>query len=359
MSLPILHLRGTPLEQGLEHGRQLRERIARNLRVYFDRFEQEARLPRDEVVTRAQAYRQAIETKSPAYFAGMQGIADGSGVGLDEVVMLNVRYEIHYYQMGRNALLDGCTSFAVLPDATADGHLLMGQNWDWIPEVQGAIVHTIEPDGLQTLAFTEAGILGGKIGLNSAGLGMCINGLSSTDDDWSRLSKPFHVRCYEALRASEPDAAAKVATEGRRSCSANFLLAQAPGKAIDIETAPERARLIRPDNSRLVHANHFLDPGLLGVVEPPNERRPHSYLRQVRMTELLGSKAKLTIADIETFLRDHDDSPYSICRHRDETLPASEHYATVTSVVIDLTSKTMAWTDGPPCTNHYSRLSLV
>ncbi len=52
-------------------------------------------------------------------------------------------------------------------------------------------------DGLRTLSFTEAGIFGGKIGLNSAGLGLTVNGLTTTDDDWSRLSKPFHVRCYE------------------------------------------------------------------------------------------------------------------------------------------------------------------
>ena len=36
-----------------------------------------------------------------------------------------------------------------------------------------------------TLAFTEAGIFGGKIGLNSAGLGLAINGITTVDDDWA------------------------------------------------------------------------------------------------------------------------------------------------------------------------------
>ena len=36
------------------------------------------------------------------------------------------------------------------------------------------MLHTLEPGGLETLSFTEAGIVGGKIGLNSLGLGLTI-----------------------------------------------------------------------------------------------------------------------------------------------------------------------------------------
>lgn len=360
MSLPLLHLSGTPYEQGRVHGRELRERIAHNLAVYFDRFAREAQLPRAETLARAARYREAIAAGHPAYFAGLRGVADGAGRDLDEIVALNVRYELLYYQFGALALArhDGCTSFAVTPDASADGHLLLGENWDWIPQVRGAVLHTVEPDGLETLAFTEAGIVGGKIGLNSAGLGLAINGLTATDDDWSRPSTPFHVRCYDILRARDFDAAVAVVTGEARACSTNFVIAQAPDRVVDIEAAPSRTRALGPDGGCLAHTNHFLDPAALGVVEPPNEKYPHSYHRLNRMRALLDAGHPLSIADLQAALRDHDGHPYSICRHIDPAEPPEEHYTTVTSAIVDLHARMLLLSDGPPCENPYRQFSL-
>src|SRR5207302_778077 len=161
----------------------------------------------------------------------------------------------------------GCTAFALAPERTTNGHLLLGQNWDWLPDVWGAIVQTAEADGLATLSFTEAGVFGGKIGLNSAGLGLTINGLTTTDDDWSRPGKPFHLRCYEALRSTTLAAATRAILDGQRACSANFLLAQVPDHIVNLEVAPGTARLARSDAGVFVHTNHFLDPQALEVVE--------------------------------------------------------------------------------------------
>ena len=49
-------------------------------------------------------------------------VADGSGFAPDDIAALQVRYEILYYQFGKNAQsedVDGCTAFAVLPEASA------------------------------------------------------------------------------------------------------------------------------------------------------------------------------------------------------------------------------------------------
>ncbi|MCV4566995.1 hypothetical protein OFB72_31030, partial [Escherichia coli] len=82
---------------------------------------------------------------------------------------------ILYYQFAQDDTVvyhgheapNGCTAFALLPAHSADGALWMGQNWDWIEDAKGALQHVTEPDGTRVLAFTEAGIFGGKIGLNS------------------------------------------------------------------------------------------------------------------------------------------------------------------------------------------------
>ena len=362
MTLPVLHLTGTAYEQGVQHGQQLQSRIARNLEVYFARFELEAGLPKPEVLNRASRYAGAIAGQNPAYFDGMRGVADGSGFPLEEIAALQVRYEILYYQYGKNAGsedVDGCTAFAVLPEASANSHLLVGQNWDWIPQVQGAVLHTTDPDGLQTLAFTEAGIVGGKIGFNSAGVALAINGMMSTDDDWSRLAKPFHVRCYEILRSRDFDAAVSVVTSEARACSTNFLIAQTPGRVVDIEAAPGKLRLLECEGGCLVHTNNFTDPEEIGVAEPPNPKREFSKGRRSRMAELLARHETISIADIQTDLQDHLRYPYGICRHAAVGIePPQNHAITVTAVIMDVTAQTLMLTDGVPCENPFQTVTL-
>jgi isopenicillin-N N-acyltransferase-like protein len=360
VTLPVVELNGDgdAFAEGRQHGLALREQIAHNVALYYDRFLREGLLPSDEVRERAALYLPLLEGY-PEYFATLRGVADGSGQPLIDIAMLNVRYELLYYQYSVNPVgsPDGCTSFALLPEATANGHLLIGENWDWIPDVQGALLHT-RSNGLETLSFTEAGIVGGKIGLNSAGLGLAINGLLSTSDEWSRLVKPFHVRCYEILRSSSLEAAAAIVTAVRRACSTNFVIAQAPGRAVNIEAAPDTCTTFGPRRGALAHSNHFLDPTHLGVEEPHSERRPHTYSRLARLQALFEERRPLSVADVQTSLRDHDNFPDSVCRHEHPDDPPEEACVTVVSAVMDLEEGTLWLSDGPPCERVYDRYNL-
>lgn len=358
MTIPLVRLEGPPRAQGAQHGEALREQIGHNLELYFARFERELKLSRAETLDRAGRYAEAIRAHSPAYYEGMAGIAAGAGRSLGEIAALNVRYELFYDEFAERPMPDGCTAFALLPEATAEGHLLLGENWDWIAGVRGAVLHTHEPDGLSTLAFTEAGIFGGKIGLNSAGLGLMINGLTSQDDDWSRLRRPFHVRCYEVLRRRDLDAALGVVAGEERSCSANFLIAQAPDQVVNLETSPDRAGASRCVDGCLVHSNHFVDPAALGVEERNVENNPHSRRRHARLEALLRGRGPLGLADVQAALRDHQGHPYSICFHIDPNEPPEEYYESVISAVADLHAAVLYVSDGPPCTAEYTRYTL-
>lgn len=375
MTLPILRLHGTAYEQGRRHGRLLRRHIAHNLNLYFLRFLEEGRLPRPAVIRRARSLTQLIHDVSPAYHAGMQGLADGSGYHLDEIAALNVRYELLYPQFsgGTEAIrpamsqarpaaatslrpwVDGCTALAVPPTRSAAGRLLIGQNWDWFPEVKGALLHTQEPDGAQRLTFTEAGIFGGKIGLNSAGLGLVINGLTSPHDD-ATPSIPFHVRTYEILRQTSFAAALAVAAQPGQACSANFLLAQAPNHIVNVEVAPHDYLALPAGDECLVHTNHFLQPEAIGIVE--QEERISSNQRWQRLSELVRDRPAVTLQDVQTWLSDHAGHPNGVCQHVDANEPAHEQYVTVTSIILDLSRRLMFITDGAPCQRPYHRLAL-
>jgi len=352
MSLRHFQFSGTTYEQGLSHGEALKESIEKNISIYIDRFENEANIERIDLLNNASIYLNYLYKQSPEYVDALNGIAKSSCQELVKIAMLNLRYELLYHALGKryqNKLIDGCTSFAILPESTYNNHLIIGQNWDWIPDVDCALATSIDVDGLQRLSFIEAGIFAGKPGMNSAGIGLAVNGMYTIDDNWARFKKPFHLRCYNVLRSTNMDESLSSLTNSPRSCTANFVLGHSPKRAVNIELAPDKLRLIDPIDGIISHANHFSNPDVVGVLEPPNPRRYFSEFRQNRMERLLKEQKPLDIMRIKNILKDHDNNPQSLCRHRDDALPRSQHTITKTSMIMDLEDRKMWVTNGQPC----------
>jgi isopenicillin-N N-acyltransferase-like protein len=361
------------------HGEALREEIRHNVELYLNRFLTDARLERAEVDRRGAAYLEVFARESPDYRETMEGIAEASGRTLAEIAMLNARYEIlysAYSAIGMEEAAGGCTAFAASRAVTTDGHLRIGQSWDWIPDVRGALLE-ITSNGLRILAFTEAGIAGGKIGMNSAGIGLVINGLLSHLDDWSRLGTPFHLRTARILGSRTFEEATAHATAGVHGVSANFLIARGRGRSpgvdpdgraaasdgqiVDLETSPAGWVSLDPTAGTLAHANHFLQPERLSLWQPLREERSSTYQRCTRMEQLLAGRAeseRLSASDLEDFLRDHEGHPDSICRHPNPHLPPDERTETVFAVVMDLDALEMRYAGGPPCTFSFATRTL-
>jgi isopenicillin-N N-acyltransferase-like protein len=353
-----LHFRfsGTTYEQGLAHGETLRESIEKNIDVYLTRFDREAGICKQDLLVNAGIYMNKLRGQSPEYVSAMNGIAESSNREILEIAMLNLRYELLYYALGKiyiDESVDGCTSFALLPEASQNNHVVMGQNWDWIPDVDCVLVTSTDSDGLRRTSFTEAGIFAGKPGMNSEGVGLAVNGMCSTADNWARFHKPFHLRCYEILRSRTMDDALDVLTDSPRSCTANFIIGGAPHGAVDIELAPDSLRSIDPDNGVLVHTNHFRNLDKIDATEPPNPRRHLSEFRQVRMERLLDEQKPLNVKSIQEILGDHENHPQSLCRHRDNMIPESQHIITKTSMIMDMEDQKIWLSFGQPCKNDF------
>lgn len=373
-AVPIIDLPGEAHADGVAHGRAAGDAIAQNLRIYYDRFQREAKLTLAETRQRGRMYRAAIERMEPAYARAMQGVSEGARISLDDIAVLNARYEILYSQYSsinqaaakvspHGIPAGGCTAFAVTPEVSADGHLYLGQNWDWFPDVRGVVLRVASQDGFAMAAFTEAGIVGGKIGMNSSGLGLVINGLLSNRDDWSRLHTPFHVRTWRILHSRNLRDAVRVVTDELRSCSANFLIGQANGSAevVNIEAAPEATCSIAPEGGVLSHANHFVDPNKLGVWQPLAEEKSSTYQRGARIHRMLNDGAaqrSLEASSLKEILRDHQGHPDSVCRHPNPHLPEEERVETVVSVLEDLTAGRFYVAGGTPCTTPFTEIPL-
>ena len=361
--LPLLDLGDDPYERGLVHGRMLAAAIADNIETYLARFAASGLQP-EAARREGHAWIDVTRRQNPEYAEEMRGIADGSELPLADIVMLNVRYEITFglfLKESREADVatvagnaDGCSTFGVLPEATASGHTILGQNWDWLAGVYGrcAVLRVRRASGPDFVCYTEAGIVGGKMGVNEYGIGLVENGLVSDHDGQNAYEKPFHMRCREVLCAASYDLALLPIVETRRVCSANFMIGHADGEIIDLETSPDAVSYHYPTEGIVTHSNHFLDPR-----HGPSQMErlsPSTLYRANRLDRLLRKDAgRLDIAAFKAALADHFGAPNAICRHPNESQPAAKRTMTNAAFVIDLATRTMHVANGPPCGNDF------
>src|SRR5262249_49752814 len=177
---------------GLAHGRRFAPEIAENVATYLTRFAASG-LGREAALVEAERWRSAIAAQNPTYGEEMQGIAAGSGQSEATIALVNARYELAVTLFGQEAKQwaaraappgaiegalidvgpDGCTPFGLLPDATADRHTWLGQNWDWLEGVHGRtfVLRARRKDRPSFVCLTEAGVARGKMGRNECGHG--------------------------------------------------------------------------------------------------------------------------------------------------------------------------------------------
>lgn len=364
--MPSLTVGEDPYERGLAHGRAFADDVRANLETYLARFEASG-LPRAQALQEARSWWRSMERQNAEYAEEMRGIAAGAGQSQEAIALLNARYEVAFLLYGRDARqkdqatseADGCTTFGILAERSADGHHWLGQNWDWLEGVhRRTLVLRIRRKAKPGLVcLTEAGIVGGKMGVNECGIGLVENGLASSLDGRNPYQKPFHMRCREVLDADRYDDALRPIVETRRTCSGNFVVGAAGGEIVDLETSPDAVSYLYPVDGIVTHANHFVGAG---HGESQMEKvAPHTLFRAARMRRLLerGERA-IDRAVMVRAMSDHFGAPNALCRHPDPRQPAARRTMTTGAVLIDLEERVMHVADGPPCANAFIPHSL-
>ncbi len=337
-------------ERGYVLGTQIKQLVERNLEVYMNRFRYYG-LSRQRVLTIARKFRPFIEKHDEEMLQEIRGVADSTGHKPEEILALNVRYELIWGSWAE------CTSIAVQPEASKEGHAIVGQNWDWIDSVRDfchtwRIVKAGKPD---VLCFTEAGIVGPKIGMNDTGMSLTINGLVSGKDGIKK-GVPFHLITRRILNSTSMSEAIEFLEGIERAGSANYLIGHVEGEFLDVEAAPDQLGYLYPSDGFMAHTNHFLS---LNVEDVGRKRFPDSVVRYFRCQRLLRQRGRsLSANDIKTILSDHFNYPSSICAHANESKPPEEREQTNASFVMDLSEGSMCVAKGTPCEGGYEKLSL-
>jgi isopenicillin-N N-acyltransferase-like protein len=352
-------VRGDPYARGWQYGLQGRPKIHRALALYQEAFRHRAALEWEAALVLARAFTRDIAAFSPDALQEMRGIADGADVGLDAILALNCRSELMFAAAPEAPPEGECTAFAVVPTASANGHTLLGQNWDWVSFAREVCVllEAHRDDKPDFVTVVEAGMLA-KVGFNAAGLGLCTNTLVSAGDA-ARRGVPYHVMLRALLDAETIVDARRTLLAPERALSANYLIAHRSGEAANFETTgggSASVRITAPEHGWLAHANHFVDPAF-ATSDSYIRQSPHSYTRLESMRAGLTGRG-ITLERLRETLRSHHSPPNGICSHPDPGAHPMSARTTVASVIADLTAGDAWIAEGPPCSTEYERYPL-
>ena len=347
---------GASLERGQGYGEAARERINSAVAVYTETLSHYGRMDWAGLTRASRDFLPAIEGYAPELVEEMKGVAQGAGVDFADILTLNCRSEL----MARAyASANECTSMAALPQQTAAAETLLAQNWDWmIGQADNQVCLKIPArDNIPALVtFTEAGQLA-KLGMNSAGLALCVNALWT---DRVRVGLPWLIMARKVLESATLTEAIGRCFLPDRAGSINFMIAHRGGEAVDLEMAAREQNMYWAQDGLLAHANHFLTPGEgFTDLRPKLDYWPSSYNRQRRMERLLRTKSgELSEGTIKEILTDHFDNPFSICAHPNPNKPKVEHMGTLLGLIMNLTARKITYCHGRPCTGEWVEMDL-
>lgn len=364
LAFPLIDAAGSPFERGRDYGRGAAERIAVSVAIYEEPLARQG-LPWSTVRAIAGRYLPRLEAFSADLTEEIRGIAAGCERPVEDIVALNARTELLYDKALREGLdslpPDGCTGAIAMPGTTADGHMLHGQNWDWLDACKhsAVVVRMTYPDGMRLLTFVEAGILA-RAGMNSHGIAVTGNFLN-TPSRPAEGAVPIPLVRRRVLESATLFGAVGEVLNSPRSFCNNMMISDAAGEAVDLETTPEEAFWELPEQGLLVHSNHFRTQAARARVKDTGlMASPDSIYRDRRVEAHLRQRAgQVTQGDLQAAFADTYGAPRGVCRSPTPETNERAPTSTVASLIMDTTAGHM-WLARAPYDQpaRYSRYDL-
>ncbi len=347
-TFPSYRFAGTHRQIGQQYGEACASLIHRHRDLVLERLKSRSGAAPAQALEEALRYRLFVSRYASFLDEEIQGMAEGANISLAEAYLLQLRAELQHHDPAPEANSE-CTTFAALPEATADGAPLIGQNADlshFYTDL-GVVIEVAPDDTSATLMLTPAGQVS-YIGINDQGLGVFANFL--TCDGW-RVGFPRYLLTRLALLYDSVDEAVAAVRGVPRASSRNLIMLDKGGKAADLETTPTEDAYLEPEDGILAHSNHFVGRNLLEKEERTGEHLRESHARLERIRDLLKvGCGRLDVPAMQAIFRDRGSLPHPICR-----MPGDDDSDTVTfaSVIAEPTRGRIWVSVGPPNEHEY------
>jgi isopenicillin-N N-acyltransferase-like protein len=352
--VPIVNVHGTHYEMGCQIGEDRREQIHHSLQNARDLIQgtyNYLELTWEGATIQARKYMPFAEEAYPNYVDEIRGMANGAGVNFDDLAVLNAMEAVTMDALH----LTKCTSFAVNGDRTADGHVLLAHNEDWLPEDEDDVylVHAIPDKEPPFLAMTYGGLIP-NIGVNAFGIAQACDSVYPND---SRIGLPRLLVSRAVLAARTPGGAIRRTLVPRRAAGYNHLIAHESGELYSVEVSARNFAILYAHENYIVHTNHYLAPNMQAIESEPDELIA-TRVRYFRVERLLKKNTLHSVHTLQTIQRDHVNHPSSVCNHADTLTDPLDREKTINAMVIDLTARAMHIAWGNPCSNQYHTFYL-
>lgn len=265
------------------------------------------------------------------------GIADGADVPYLSILAMNVRTEIAY-----GLARDGCTAVFWKTDTSS----FLAQNWDWQEEQKKNLINlSISQEGKPSISMiTEAGIIG-KIGLNSRGVGVCLNAIRAQGVDFQRL--PCHLALRTCLESTSTEEAVAALKKVGVASSCHILVADSKS-AIGLECSHIDIVELAMERGVLTHTNHYIKPhhGVVDLMALKDSQTRFQRIEQLvrEQTNRLHETGTLGLEDIRSLLKDGENCPTAICRSKTD----DSSIETLFNIVMDLKNRRAEVVTGKP-----------
>ncbi|MGC1878413.1 MAG: C45 family peptidase [Rhabdochlamydiaceae bacterium] len=245
----ILHLRGTPYERGYQHGFLLKEQIKRNISVYID-------TPKTPLPDRVADFANSLPDLMPHvpnhFIEEMRGIADGSGIALSKIIMLNLFPEMFH-----------CSGITVSGQASKDGELYHVRVLDYSigKNLQStAVLQVVDPDiGIPFLNISYAGFIGTITGMNLEKIAIGeIGGLGY--GSWKGIPMAFLLRDILQYATTLDDVRA-ILKNSPRTCEYYYVFSDGKtNESVGVYATASQLQFIAPgDSYALLAPSHLPD----------------------------------------------------------------------------------------------------
>jgi isopenicillin-N N-acyltransferase-like protein len=351
---PLIKISGTHRELGRQIGeafpRQIKHSLENAHKLLSDAYEQ-LELTWEGAQIQARKYLPFAQERYPQYVDEMMGIAEGAGLSFEDLSVLNAMEAVTMDALH----LTRCTTFAVNGDRTADDHVLIAHNEDWVPEDEDDVyvIHAAPTDEPPFLAMSYGGLLP-NIGFNAYGIAQFCDSVYPTD---SRMGIPRLVASRAVLAAKTPADAIRHMLAPHRAAGYNHILAHESGELYNVEVSARRFAIIYGEQGYTAHTNHYLSANMQEIEDEPDELIS-SRVRYFRALRLLKQTSQHTIKTLQAIQRDHVNFSNSICNHAMDSTNPLDREKTINAMVVDLTTREMHIAWGNPCENPYHTYHL-
>lgn len=242
---------------------------------------------------------------APRSAAFLKGMARSSELTVSELSLLSLHEEI-YHSNFTDRRQQHCTAIAATGSETRNGNTIMGENWDWSPNLYPwAGVLKLSITGTPSVAAYHYPGLWNCCGVNSAGLSFMWTGGGYFPVVKPKVGVPTYIIISEIMSMKSVDEVLNYLQKVPNAGSFIFLLGDARKQIAAVEAIPGKLSIERSPDLQY-RANLYCCPEIMKSskqVKDPEPKKCHSVIRMKKLKGLVAKQqGPISVQSIKNIL---------------------------------------------------------